>query len=551
MICALDDRSECSCVCLPVSFCSLTALAECVQINSMSEVAALRTALAAELEATKAAIFTNERTHKLQLDELEKKFLAARDGLQAEAAARITNSRATYKLDVGRELERDSQAARKQNEHVKYTLKLHEATSDRLQKQNQDATKLIVGLRQDLELREEQNAEYHAKSIRQTRRIDKLAADTAALEASLLSSLQLAEDSRLARSRALDARRAALEGALVEARDAAHGADRAHRGLRRQVQGLLSTRQEVDTFFLTALAHTKDAIKRRHAIQNKEKALLQAAKLRELTLPPQLRSKLPFIQGRSTTTYTSTHRHTHTHSFTRTVSSNESHNEKQKHFLHDSCSRDSPHLSCVSVFLFPGAYSPSSSSAAAAAAGAAPSSSSGIFSSPLALGDLTLTDREKVLRLLYAKISHVPSGLTFVMPPHSFSIDTNAAAAAAAAAGTATTHTESRSKHRGIASPPPPLLSLPATPPPQPQPQQQQQRPGATASSPSSSLPQLMPASSQCASAAAPLPSADPATVSYDDTFLTNFRADEGEEDENDEKRNAEEEANVDDDTVD
>lgn len=42
--------------------------------------------------------------------------------------------------------------------------------------------------------------------------------------------------------------------------------------------------------------------------------------------------------------------------------------------------------------------------------------------SKLDIADLTLEDREKVLRLLYAKISNTNTGITTKLPAHSFQI---------------------------------------------------------------------------------------------------------------------------------
>lgn len=266
-------------------------------IAEMSELSAMRTALAEELEATKQLVFANERSHKLQLDELEKRFLAARDGLQAEAAARITNSRATYKMEVGRELEQESAQVRAENTRARHNLRLHSCTSDRLQRENAALTARIHSLKQDLELRTQQNETYQQKAGRMARRIERLAGEAAELEKTLLESMQRLEQRKSAQEAARTALVQPLQSELVQARLRAGEIDSQNKRLRREARRVLADKKELERFFLQALEETRQASKRREQLRRKEEALLQAAQLRELTLPSSLRTKLPLIQG--------------------------------------------------------------------------------------------------------------------------------------------------------------------------------------------------------------------------------------------------------------
>merc|ERR1712054_405787 len=63
------------------------------EVADLSLYQKMRHDLAKELEITKQTIQKNEMRHKQQLDALEKKFLAAKDSLQHEAAERIAHSR--------------------------------------------------------------------------------------------------------------------------------------------------------------------------------------------------------------------------------------------------------------------------------------------------------------------------------------------------------------------------------------------------------------------------------------------------------------------------
>lgn len=328
------------------------------QIKDLAEFQAMRTSLANELEQTKLTIFKNERSHKLQLDELEKKFLSARDGLQREAAARIANSRATYKLEVGKELEAESTAVRLENEKLRDRLRTHEATSDRLQKQHQNLTTRIHELKQDLELRNQQNEEYLKKSLHQTRTINTLTEEVKTSEDTLLRRLREQDESRKSKAESHRAALLPLQQELIEVQSQSKSADRQHARLRREGQRLLREKEDTSRFFLEALQETRRNQERKKALQKKERQLLQQAQLRELTLPPSLRTRLPFIHG----------------------------------------------------------------GGGGSEVGGGTDATRLFDQSTLAMGDLTLDEREKVLRLLYAKISHIPSSITMTLPAHSFDI---------------------------------------------------------------------------------------------------------------------------------
>ncbi len=94
----------------------------------------MRADLLSELEVTKKAMRDSEQRHRLQLEELEKRFLAARDKLEQEAAARIARSRQVYKEEVGRELDVEGRFVRTENLRMAKELKFHGETSQHFQK---------------------------------------------------------------------------------------------------------------------------------------------------------------------------------------------------------------------------------------------------------------------------------------------------------------------------------------------------------------------------------------------------------------------------------
>lgn len=157
------------------------------QISSLAELAELRAQLAADLLQTKQVIFQNERTHILQLDELEKKFLQARDKLQQEATDKILYARSQFKKEVAKELEEESGQIRTQNQVLNEQLKLYEHTSDRLQYEYSEWKKKIQEKKRENDLLYEKLQTYEKKKNKQQALIDTLTEETQQLEMDLMN----------------------------------------------------------------------------------------------------------------------------------------------------------------------------------------------------------------------------------------------------------------------------------------------------------------------------------------------------------------------------
>ena len=66
------------------------------QVTDLALFRKMRGELASELESTKEIIHKNERKHKAHLDDLERKFVAARQRLEQEANDKIAQSRKVF-----------------------------------------------------------------------------------------------------------------------------------------------------------------------------------------------------------------------------------------------------------------------------------------------------------------------------------------------------------------------------------------------------------------------------------------------------------------------
>jgi len=270
------------------------------QIRGMSDLAELRSSLSSELAATKQQIFSNERAHKLSLDQLEKKFLAAREGLQREASERIAQARAAYKMEVGSELESESEIVRKLNEELIQSLKTHEERSDSMAREHAERLARIAQLKQSMELAQGQQEEYQNKHSKQQKTIEKLTKENEELQRTLENELAHQQRMQVESEQRYQSHVQPLQHELDAARQRALQVDDEHRKLRRVARRQLQCRREMETFFLAAIDETRQTARLRENIRKKENNLLESAKRRHLTLPSTIRNKippLPQIQG--------------------------------------------------------------------------------------------------------------------------------------------------------------------------------------------------------------------------------------------------------------
>jgi len=234
----------------------------------------------------------------LQLDELEKKFLSARDVLQKEAAERIAYSRSTYKQEVGKELEQESHNVRNENKNLHIHLKIHEMTSDRLQKRYGEVKGRIVSLKRDVELNVQKEKEYKMKDEKRDNIINELSKETNALEEELMKQIQAYNTQRTHLSLQHTQQLTPLTSSLQNKRLHAEKVDKENKKLRKMAKKILRSKKEMEIFFLSALQQVRESIKLKKQLHNQETALLQAAKLRELTLTQGKRSGMSFTQGK-------------------------------------------------------------------------------------------------------------------------------------------------------------------------------------------------------------------------------------------------------------
>jgi hypothetical protein len=145
----------------------------------------IRGDLMAELAQTKKTILRNEQRHALQMSDLEKKFLAARQRLLAESQARIAASRREYKEEIGRELDLESEWLRRENGNLRSETEFHQVLMEKLRKSNAELQGMAQALEGEVAELEKKDVAYASHSLRNSNILKELTTKHAMLSASL------------------------------------------------------------------------------------------------------------------------------------------------------------------------------------------------------------------------------------------------------------------------------------------------------------------------------------------------------------------------------
>jgi len=265
------------------------------QVEALADYKKMRAKLAKDLEATKRTITENERRHRQQLDDLERKFLAARDRLEREAAERIAVSRKVYKEEVGKELDEDSKRVRAENRKMERELSKQEGITDSLQAANLKLQQSIKKLRIDLDLTKQKYQEYGKRHDKQGDTIQILYQNVKKYEGTVAKLLRGVETEREARDKKnrLILERLRHELATLEEEEGDMGHEL--RTLRVHAKTVLVQRQEVERYFLGAIRNASN--QQRNARKNKLKGakFLHNRQMRALALREGEEGRLPPI----------------------------------------------------------------------------------------------------------------------------------------------------------------------------------------------------------------------------------------------------------------
>ena len=227
------------------------------EIAQLGLVQAGRDTITSELEATRAELAAQEERHQLELNQLERKFIDARDRMLAESNARMAQVKSALRQQVVAEIDQDSRRVRTENGRMARELQFHSDTSDTLAVQNEQMRQQIKKMGVELELASEKDMEYARRGVKQSRLIKDLTERVRKLERALSDALH---DMEIERASWREKHDRELHEAQREA-DVARGKFRAQskelRRVQKSAKAVLRERTELESFFHECLAQVK------------------------------------------------------------------------------------------------------------------------------------------------------------------------------------------------------------------------------------------------------------------------------------------------------
>jgi hypothetical protein len=253
-----------------------------VQLADLTAFKEIREALIAELELTKRTMRESETKHRTQLEELERRFLAARNRLEAEAAEKLTRSKQLYKEEVGQELDLESRYVRTENARLSRELTVQVSVAQQMHKASDKAGKELSQLKLDHSLQVARFEELTKQHIRLRKHAEDVAGKVRTLEDALSVSLRSADTERAATAARHAGELTALQRALEQTRAALAGKELEARALRKHAQVLLDARSEMESFFTDALDAAKQEVLARQRLQYEQAKAAHQSRMRDL-----------------------------------------------------------------------------------------------------------------------------------------------------------------------------------------------------------------------------------------------------------------------------
>jgi len=226
--------------------------------------------LVAQLTDTQEALRTTEQRHKAQLEMLEKKFIAAREQLQAEAAALLQQSKDVYRLEASKELDAEGRLIRTQNLKLSKQVKLQEQRIQQSTQANNLLTKELSDIKLEHELLQERCntlLQRQAGVQRQKQQLEEKLRDTERGSALLTSAI---ENERAAGIEYRGKEVASLMNEISSLKAMLLRKDHELRQVRKHARVLVDARREVETFLSEALDNAKKEVRLRAEIAYRE-----------------------------------------------------------------------------------------------------------------------------------------------------------------------------------------------------------------------------------------------------------------------------------------
>lgn len=253
-----------------------------VQLADLSAFKEIREALISELDLTKRTMRESEAKHRAQLEELERRFVTARNRLEQEATDKLARSKQLYKEEVGKELDLESRYVRTENARLSRELGVQSSVAQQMHRASEKVGAELAALKIENSLQVARFEELTKQHIRLRKHSEDVAGKVRTLETALSVSLRDADSERAVLTAKHAADVAALQRTLEQTRGALAGKELEARALRKHAQVLLDARGEMETFFTDAIEAAKAEVAERQRLQYEQAKAAHQHRMRDL-----------------------------------------------------------------------------------------------------------------------------------------------------------------------------------------------------------------------------------------------------------------------------
>jgi hypothetical protein len=332
------------------------------ELAGYRDYAELRSKLTSNLQKTQLLIGERENLHSRQFKELEGNIGTENERLRENCARKIEQSKQFYRAELTQELQEQAISARNNNTSLSNQLYLQQQTASRLSKINGDLKGKIAAVTRDIELLQQQQLIHTKNQHKSVQSINNLTLEAKELEQNLMKLLNSLDQTRAtANNNALTLIQPA-QLSLLRLQQAATAQETQNSSLRRAAANLLRRKEESQRFFLEMIEECERKMREKEGGERKERQEKERKNLRALSSRDYKLNHNINIGGK----------------FLPKISSGGNHSERNQQ-----------------------------------------GESSSRSAEPVDLLDLTLQDRLRLLRILYAKITGIKLTNYEQVPSHS------------------------------------------------------------------------------------------------------------------------------------
>mmetsp|Transcript_43042 Transcript_43042/g.69851 ORF Transcript_43042/g.69851 Transcript_43042/m.69851 type:complete len:487 (-) Transcript_43042:94-1554(-) len=260
----------------------------------LSEYKENRLLVLAKLQYAEQRVTEQEELHRAEMLALERKYIADKVHIEKEADDHLAELKKRVEEDVVERLDESTKRILQQNRRMGEELRLHVTESEELEKKTKLLDEQNRSLKRELAVTQDLQKEWAAKGQKQSKEIKDLHAKVKSLERSLEQVVKELEDERARTSSANVAAASESQSEIAALKKLVKIRNKEYRQIRKLATEIINQRTEVETFFLDALDYVK---RERQAQLDEERRAGQEAyrqQMKEATLKPGV--KFPTIR---------------------------------------------------------------------------------------------------------------------------------------------------------------------------------------------------------------------------------------------------------------